>query len=101
MVRFGVQVCQTWTCSKLTPTYVNLEHGWIWDTKCTKSTTCSKFNLGYPKSNSEHNQVSDMDIPKSKSWIWEVRNRNVDLGMSQIEFGTKVSLGYNILIIDN
>ena len=40
-----------------------------------------------------------MDIPKSKSSIWEVRNRNVDLGMSQIKFGTKVNLGYNIAII--
>ena len=37
-----------------------------------------------------------MDIPKSKSSIWEVRNRNVDLGMSQIKFGIKVDLGYNI-----
>ena len=64
-------------------------------TPSVPNTTCSKFDLGYPKSNSEHSQVSDMDIPKSKSWIWEVRNRNVDLGMSQIEFGTKVSLGYN------
>ena len=34
-----------------------------------------------------------MGIPKS---IWEVRNRNSDLGMSQIRFGTKSRLVYNM-----
>ena len=34
--------------------------------------------------------------PKSKIQIWEVPNRNADLGMSQIRFGTKSRLVYNI-----
>ena len=37
--------------------------------------TCSKFDLGYPKLDSEHNHVSDMDIP----------NRKVRFGKSEIE----------------
>src|SRR5581483_6831098 len=71
MVRFRTPSVPNPTCSKF-----DLGHDpnlpmLIWNmvrfrTPSVPNPTCSKFDLGYPKLDSEHNHVSDMDIPNRK-----------------------------------
>src|SRR5581483_302266 len=75
MVRFR-------TPSVPNPTYSKFDLGHdpnvpmlIWNmvrfrTPSVPNPTCSKFDLGYPKLDSEHNHVSDMDIPN------QIRNKS-------------------------
>jgi hypothetical protein len=80
MVRFRTPSVPNPTCSKFDLGHDPNVPMLIWNmvrfrTPSVPNLTCSKFDLGYPKLDSEHNHVSDMDIP----------NRKVRFGKSEIE----------------
>ncbi len=85
-----------WYQTRSCPKFIQIDLGYdqVWSIKCS-NLTMFQIQFGISQVGFRIWSHFGHEYHKSEILIWEVRNQNSDLGMSQIRFGTKLCLVYN------